>query len=161
VSDAHTITFLFIWFFASHASLAIEVVFPAPLTPATMMTVGPAGAIISSRVDGSPQPETSSSRKILPASSWLRIFPSRQRSRISPMTLVTLATPMSARISFSSVSVRKASSICRPGMKSVRTSVFSTSVVLRSALLSLSRVFEKKAMTVRKYRSGGRKWNRR
>src|SRR5277367_4367348 len=49
-------------------------------------------------------------------------------------------------MSFSSISERNASSICRPGMKSVRTSVLSTAAVFFSAPLSLSRVLEKNPM---------------
>ena len=43
VSQAATITFL-PWFWQYFASLAIDVVLPAPLTPAIMTTVGPLGA---------------------------------------------------------------------------------------------------------------------
>src|SRR4051812_23259370 len=53
---------------------------------------------------------------------------------------------MSERMNFSSISARKASSICRPGTNNVRTSVLSTSAVFFSAPLSLSNVFEKKPM---------------
>src|ERR1700722_20320992 len=49
-------------------------------------------------------------------------------------------------MNFSSISARNSSSIPRPGTKSVRTSVFSTSAVLRKAPLSLSRVLAKKRM---------------
>ena len=52
VSLAQTITFLFISFFSSQASLAMLVVLPAPLTPATRMTVGPEAANRSSRSAG-------------------------------------------------------------------------------------------------------------
>ena len=58
VSPAQTITFLFIWFFKSHASLAMLVVFPAPLIPATRITVGPVSARRSSRFS-CPQPDRS------------------------------------------------------------------------------------------------------
>ena len=43
VSPAPNTTFL-PWAIHAYASLAIEVVFPEPLTPTTMITVGPAGA---------------------------------------------------------------------------------------------------------------------
>src|SRR3954454_14440412 len=119
------------------------VVLPAPFTPATRITVGPVDRFSSSRSCGG-NIEINCSRTIFSASSALRTFPRRHCSRTSVTSFSTRATPMSARMNFSSISVRNESSICRPGTNSVRTSVLSTAAVFFSAPLSLSRVLEKK-----------------
>ena len=146
VSAAATMTFLPIWSLSSQHSLAMLVVFPAPLMPATRITVGPDSASRSSRWSADAHPRTISSRTTRSASSAFLILPSRHRSRTAATSRSTFATPMSAWRNLSSISVRNASLICRPGTNSVRTSVFSTATVFLNAPRTLSSVLWKKAM---------------
>ena len=66
------------------------VVLPAPLMPATRMTVGPAGGELQLADPPAAQPASICSRTIASASSAFLILPSRQRSRTAATIRSTL-----------------------------------------------------------------------
>ena len=95
--------------FSRCASLAMLVVFPTPLTPTNIQTLGFASPWCSSR-SASASSVTSSSRSSAMTRSGSAVFSALARSRTASITFVVVGTPTSARISASSRSSHVSSS---------------------------------------------------
>ena len=110
------------------ASLAIEVVFPQPFTPATMITVGPLAA---KRIGlGGLGQQRLELRLMLSSTSSILHHAAAELAPTSSTISWAACTPMSVLTSFSNSSSRKASSTSRPWLLNrSRTSVFRSWVV--------------------------------
>ena len=146
VSPAANITF-FPDVVRSFESLAIEVVFPVPLTPVTRITVGPASANFSGERGCSGSQTVPSDPLSRPRMVSLTVPQSSVRLSVRPRYLVRssstisdeAATPISVRIKRPSNCSSLASSRISPDRKISRTSVSNSCLVRCSPCFSLSK----------------------
>ncbi len=119
------------------ASLAIEVVLPAPLTPATMITVGPG---CTSSIGWGVWFISSLSLSLTASRNSCMCITRARNLAPSSLTIASAgATPMSVLIRAARTSSRNASSTSRPSLLNrSRTSVLSSCVVFFRPCLNLS-----------------------